>query len=284
MSVWRPWDADDEEFEERSLIREALPAPLRAPALAWLKQELNPSHGFVAESRVHEIQTALQVDFRFEPGFVDAGNFVNAVVRRGDQFICRVIDLLLAGYEFDDLRGSPEEVDDLRWHLDHAASALDITVLDGVYRLKRRVPEGVEALAEASKESAPILAGQHLGKAWTEAYSLSPNTSLVMTEAIKAVEAAAHPVVSPSANKIRLGMMTQAIKDQSGWTLAFPNRDDGHPDHRAVLVGMLETLIIAQADRHGGAAPSVVEAQGHVQLASILVQWFSTGVVLRVTS
>ncbi len=281
MSVWRPWDADDEEYEQRSLVREALPAPLRAPALAWLKREFQPRYGWVEERKVHEIQTALQVDFRFDPGLVDADNLMAAIARLGDPFICRVIDLELSGYEFDDFRGAPAEVDELRWHLDHAASALDITVRDDAYRLKRRVPIGVEELAEATKESASALAGEHLGKAWSEAYSLTPNTSLVMTEAIKAVEAAAHTIVTPAAKKIRLGMITQALKDQSGWTLAFPNRDDGHPDHKAVLVGMLETLIIAQADRHGGAAPSVLEAQGHVQLASTLVQWFSTGVVVR---
>lgn len=281
MSVWRPWDADDQEYEERSLIRDALPAPLRAPVLAWLRKEFEPDRGWVREQKVHLIQTALQVDLQVKPGLVHADSLVNTIASRGDQFICRIVDLELAGYEFDDFRGAPSAVDDLKWHLDHAASALDVTVQDGVYRLKRRVPQGIEELAEESKSSSGALSGQHLGKAWVEAYSLTPNTSLVMTEAIKAVEAAAHPVVTPAAKKIRLGMITQTLKDQSGWTLTFPNRDDGHPDHKAVLVGMLETLIIAQADRHGGAAPSVLEAQAHVQLASTLVQWFSTGVVVR---
>jgi hypothetical protein len=187
-------------------------------------------------------------------------------------------------YEEDNWGHTPSIVESLKWHFDSAASAADIALQDGVYRLRRRVSEGVEELAEASKQAAPVLAGKHLAKAWTEAYALTPNTSLVMTEAIKAVEAAAHPVASPNAKKIRLGMITQTIKDQSGWTLAFPTRDDGHPDHKAVLVGMLETLIIAQADRHGGVAPSVLEAQGHAQLASTLVQWFSAGVVVRAST
>lgn len=283
MSVWRPWDADDEEYEERSLIRELIPTALYAPVLAWIRRELRPSgaYAYVDMGRVHELQSGLQVSFGLQSRFVDTDDVVRTIAQRGDQFVARVIDFFLSYYEQDKWGNAPSEVDSLKWHFDSAASAAEIALQDGRYRLRRRVPAGVEELAEASKQSAPALAGQHLGKAWAEAYALTPNTSLVMTEAIKAVEAAAHPVVSPTAKKVRLGMMTQTIKDQSGWTLAFPNRDDGHPDHKAVLLGMLETLIIAQADRHGGAAPSVMEAQGHVQLASTLVQWFSAGVVVR---
>jgi len=230
---------------------------------------------------VHEIQTALQIDFRLSRRYVEADDMVKIIAQQGDQFLARVIDYMLSTYSFDPVHGKPSDVIELQGHLDNAASAVDITVVDGAYRLRRRVPEGVEELAEASKSSADALAGQHLGKAWAEAYSLAPNTSLVMTEAIKAVEAAAHPLVTPNDKQRRLGKITQVIKDQIGWTLAFPVRDDGHPNHKAVLVGMLETLIVAQADRHGGAAPSIIEAQGHVQLASTLVQWFSGGVVQR---
>jgi hypothetical protein len=231
--------------------------------------------------RLHELQSALQVDFRLQSQFTDADDMVREIAQKGGQFVARVIDYFLSGFEPDEWGIVPDEVKSLKRHFDSAASAAEIGFQDGVYRLRRRVAAGVEELAEASKQSAPALAGQHLGKAWNEAYALTPNTSLVMSEAIKAVEAAAHPVVTPAAKKVRLGMITQTIKDQSGWTLAFPNRDDGHPDHKAVLVGMLETLIIAQADRHGGDASSVLEAQGHVQLASTLVQWFSAGVVVR---
>ncbi|GAA1850137.1 hypothetical protein ACFQZV_07235 [Microbacterium koreense] len=282
MSVWRPWDADDDEYEERSLIRELLPPALHAPVVAWIRKELRPTgmYAHVDMSRVHELQSGLQVDFR-QPRFVEADDMVRAITQKGEQFVSRVVDFFLSYYEDDHLGRMPSDVENLKWHFDSTASAADIALQDGVYRLRRRVPEGVEELAEASKQSAPMLAGQHLGKAWSEAYALTPNTSLVMTEAIKAVEAAAHPVVSPTAKKVRLGMITQTIKDQPGWALVFPNRDDGHPDHKAVIVGMLETLIIAQADRHGGVAPSVIESQGHVQLASTLVQWFSSGVVVR---
>lgn len=282
MSVWRPWDADDEEFAARSLVKEPIPAPLRAPLVAWVRDNLQPQYGWVDESVVHAVQTALQVDFGYEPGRVGVNEFVDEIAARGDRLLGRVVDLLLADFEPDPIRGStPREVAHLKAHLDGTASALDITLQGGVYRLRRRVTAGVEELAQASQDSASSQAGQHLNNAWIEAYSLNPSTSLVMTEAIKAVEATAHPVVTPNAKRVRLGVITQTIKDQSGWTLAFPNRDDGHPDHKAVLVGMLETLMIAQADRHGGQPPSVLEAQGHVQLASTLVQWFSTGVVVR---
>ena len=44
---------------------------------------------------------------------------------------------------------------------------------------------------------------------------------------------------------------------------------------------MLETLAFAQEDRHGGTPSDIAGAQAHVQLASVLVQWFSTGTVVR---
>ncbi|GAA1659526.1 hypothetical protein [Microbacterium flavum] len=286
MSVWRPWDADDNEYEQRSLIRELIPASLRAPVLAWIRMQLRPTGAYahIDMSRVHDLQSALQIDFRLQKRYVEADDMLSTITQKGDQFIARVVDYFLSYYTTDHLGRAPSEVDSLRRHFDNAASSAEIALQNGVFRLRRRTTDGIEELAEASAQSTSVLAGQHLRKGWVEAYALSPNTSLVMSEAIKAVEAAAHPVVSPKATKVRLGMITQAIKDQTGWTLAFPNRDDGHPDHKAVLVGMLETLIVAQADRHGGASPSVLEAQGHVQLASILVQWFSTGVVRRDTT
>jgi hypothetical protein len=58
-------------------------------------------------------------------------------------------------------------------------------------------------------------------------------------------------------------------------------RDDGHPDHAVVLIGMLETLAFAEQHRHSGHGYSEAEAVGHVQLAATLVGWFSAGVVVR---
>ncbi len=82
-----------------------------------------------------------------------------------------------------------------------------------------------------------------------------------MTEAIKAVEATAHPVVHAERQESSLG--SDHSNDQGSVrvdSLAFPNsRRRSDPDHKAVLVGMLETLMNAQADRHGG--PTTIRAR-----------------------
>lgn len=49
-----------------------------------------------------------------------------------------------------------------------------------------------------------------------------------------------------------------------------------------MLIAMLETLAMAQRDRHAsGIAPSLAQADAHVQLAATLVAWFSSGAVLK---
>ncbi|QLD10808.1 hypothetical protein [Microbacterium oleivorans] len=147
------------------------------------------------------------------------------------------------------------------------------------FRLSRRLTDGIEDLADEVVRSASHRAGLYLSSAWTEAYGLEPDTSKVMTESIRAVEAAAGPRVLPEDKRATLGKIVASLKSRTDWHLVLDRRDDDHPDHHAVVVGMIETLAFAQRDRHAGAPPTVLQAQGHVQVAANLVNWFSTGVV-----
>lgn len=143
---------------------------------------------------------------------------------------------------------------------------------------------GVEETAQASINSANEIAGRHLLKAWNEAQSLRPDTSAVMTEAIRAVEGAAGPVVIPRDPRPNLSKIVSALRDNEAWTLILSTRDDGHPDQRLVLIGMIETLAFAEQHRHSGDDPSDLQAIAHVQLASVIVAWFSTGTVVKTDS
>ena len=109
---------------------------------------------------------------------------------------------------------------------------------------------------------------------------MTPDTSKILREAIQAVEAAAGAVAIPKEGRPQLSKIVGALRDQKGWGLVLAQRD-GHPDHKAVLIGMLETLAFAQQHRHSGHGYSETEAVGHVQLAATLVGWFSAGVVRR---
>lgn len=286
MEPWRAWDADDEEYAERLVVRSLIPDPLRPALRAWLRRELHDDRTFGGQTSfglVNSLQSALQVTFGFIDGPVDTAALVTAIEERGDRFMIRVVDFSLADYTSEETPWDPmpSEVEELQWHLDQNMSAVTTHLAGGVYRITRRLPEGVEDVAQAAVDAANATAGRHLSKAWQEARSLNPDTSAVMTEAIRAVEAAAGPVVIPNDLRPSLGKIVSALKDNGKWTIGLPRRDDGRPDQRQILIGMLEVLAFAETQRHSGDDPSGREAMTHVQLASTLVSWFSIGAIFK---
>lgn len=285
VEPWRPWDADDEEYAERLVVRSLIPDPLRPALRAWLRGELNNAGygGQTSFALVNSLQSALRVTFGFFDGPVYTAALVGAIEERGDRFMIRVVDFCLADYTSDGNPWSPtpSRVEELQWHLDQNMSAVTTRLVEGKYRITRRLPEGIEEVAQQAIDAASATAGRHLSKAWQEARSLDRDTSAVMTEAIRAVEAAAGPVVIPNDLRPRLSKIVAALKDNSKWTIGLPRRDDGYPDQRQILIGMLEVLAFAETQRHSGDDPSGREAMTHVQLASTLVSWFSIGAIVK---
>jgi hypothetical protein len=123
--------------------------------------------------------------------------------------------------------------------------------------LERRVDDTVAQAAQTVISMPNQSAGEHLGTAWKAAYGLHPDATKAYSEAIKAVEAAAAPVVSPSNAKATLGTIIGDLKQARGkWELAILGPDRA-PRDIASLLGMLELLWQGQSDRHGGVAPTV---------------------------
>lgn len=278
--VWRPWDAEDDEFERRLIIREQIPVPLRPVVRSWLVDRLANSYGSTAPALIHALQSALDVYLGFPDGYVDTTKLVSAIEGRGDRFLLRVVDFLMSSYTVDYLT-EPREITALRWHLDQTRSAVTITTRDQIYRLERRSPKGVEELAQEAVDSTNATAGQHLRNAWAKSRDIQPDPAGAMTEAIRAVEAAAGPVVIPKDQRPQLSKIVGAIRDNANWTLILETRDDGHPDQRDVLIGMLEVLAFAEQHRHSGTPPTSDQAMAHAQLAATLVGWFSAGAVVK---
>ena len=282
MTVWRAWDADDDEYAEALVIREMLPLPMRAAANSWLRTCLESAYGHTDESSVNAIQSALRVDLGLDTGRVDTEQLVESIERHGDRVIVRVIDFCLSDFSpTDGYHRMPPVVESLKWHFDQNMSSVCVQLDGDCYRIARRLPAGVEELAQEAVATANEVAGRHLSKGWSEAQSLTPDTSAVMTEAIRAVEAAAGAVVTPNDRRPRMGKIVGALRDNTDWTLVLATRDDGHPDQRIILIGMIEALVFAEQHRHSGADPSALEALTHIQLASTLVAWFSMGSVTK---
>lgn len=137
--------------------------------------------------------------------------------------------------------------------------------------------------AAAAKPDAGSAAAQ-LRAASDAVRALKPEPDKAYGMAIKAAESAAHAVIEPTNPRATLGTMLKVMKTSSDkFTLAIPGKD-GRSDV-APVIAMMVTLWEGQSSRHGAQKPIVMEspeaAEMAVQVASVLVLWFTTGMVRR---
>ncbi|MBX9151808.1 hypothetical protein HCG77_28960 [Rhodococcus qingshengii] len=163
-----------------------------------------------------------------------------------------------------------------------AGSAWKVGVRAGRLGLEKRVPEGVQVAAE-STFAITGNAGRQLAEAWAAAFGVDPDPSKAYSRAVKAVEDAAIPVVSPLNGNATLGTVIRDIENQGDHKLPM-TREHPNAIQGDVLVGMLRVLWVGQHDRHGNSALPPVsqeEAEAAVVLAVTLVDWFATGKIKR---
>jgi hypothetical protein len=110
--------------------------------------------------------------------------------------------------------------------LDAAGSAYRVNA-DGTGLEERITPAVRDAAAEAAAEAAAApsagSAAEHLGSAWQSAYGVRPDPVRAYSEAIKAVESAAHAVIQPNHARATLGTMLGEIGNaRSKFTTVIP--------------------------------------------------------------
>jgi hypothetical protein len=164
-----------------------------------------------------------------------------------------------------------EAVEQLDQLLEDAGSAFTV---DWRQRcMNRRVDATVTVAAEHTMAAAP---GRHLQEAWTAVYGRHPDPAKAYDEAVRAVEAAAIPVLLPKGTRVTLGTVLAHLRDAGGkWALAIEGVNDGDA---APLTAMVELLWKGHVARHAG-GPNYRpqhqdEAEMAVHLATTLVQWF----------
>lgn len=155
--------------------------------------------------------------------------------------------------------------------------------------LERRVDPTVTVAVERTLRTAgESPAAHHLAAAWSAAYGVHPDPPRAYAEAIKAVEAAAQPVIAPKEpKKATLGKMNFEMSnpDRVGtWRVTLPGpRGD---DDLTAVVAMCRSLWNNQTSRHGSGHPTryetQAEAEAAVQLAMVLVSWFTGGAIREV--
>ena len=152
---------------------------------------------------------------------------------------------------------------------------------DRTPRPRRHSPRRPSRLTTASDAGS---AARQLRAAWECVHALRADPVKAYAEAVKAVESAAHAVVEPRQGRATLGTMLRHLKaDRGRFSLVIPG-PDGAGDIGPVIECM-KLLWEGQTSRHGSSRPTreetLEEAAMAVDLAVMLVRWFTSGAVRR---
>lgn len=224
-------------------------------------------------------------------------DWVRGVVSVKSSLLMTVIDATLQlhpGWEYSYQLGAVDSWTPPEW--DEALAKLEMLLIEGAslyeididqHCLRRRVSAEAQTSFNIAVKEAPAAAADHLRTALKAAYGLQPDPDKVFSEAIRAIEEVACPLVEgrrAEAGKATLGSVIGQLKTAGHrWELVLP-ASDGAPRDVESLVGMMQTIWQAQQSRHGGGPNSrrmtQKEASAAVHLA-VLVQWLSTDVLRK---
>jgi hypothetical protein len=286
MARWRPLSKrGTKPSAEEDFLYEAVPAHLVQPLIYWFDVNHRGLQTFMTAGRANRIAARLRLDLRPEipkPPSVFATFPSNeapsyALIQLASQAdgtqLLDIVDATLAEGV------STQGVQELERLLADGGSAW--RVADNGMALERRVDP---TATDAFRHAATANPASHLAAAWTAAYGRNPNPTVAYSEAIKAVETACIPVVTPGAQgaKATLGKVIITLNDhQQDWQLAI--HSSGAPADISPLLAMLRLLWQGQTDRHGGSTPTIPvtakAAEAAVHLAVTLVQWFQSGTI-----
>lgn len=281
MSQRRSWRArergEDANFEA---LHDGVPAWLWPSLWSWFleaiqticNQYANTSPGDVVRVLERGMRTGLQSEAVSEYGIYEIRA---AFASDSDVFLDAVNELLALLSE----PWARPTVDNLDFILAHAGSLWQVSDDQTAPQLVRRVATEAQEAA-TSAMSAQDTAAVHLRNAWHDIYGRKPDPSDGYREAVKAVEAIAHPVVSPSDDSATLGKMVAAIRSKpSKWASVLRHPQDPEAQVLNVLA-MMDSVWKGQHDRHGTADESkpldvsAAEAEAALAIAVTLVHLF----------
>jgi hypothetical protein len=237
----------------------------------WLCRQLTTPAVVRHVALVHRIPVADPAT-DFSPA---QGRLIDAAVR-DSRLMLNMIETVLT-----DTGWVPGRARDLESIL--AAGGSAYTVRNDELGLEMRVlPEARDAVKSViAAASSATSVGPHLAGAWNAAFSISPDPVKSYSESIKAVEAAAAPVLTPNDSLATLGkLIGHLAANIDSWHMAVP---DGTDPSIATVLAMMRTLWDGQTSRHGGTSPTMPEtvesAQAAIFIATALAQWFGAGLV-----
>ena len=283
--AYRPLSArgtDDPRFDT---LHEGFPEWLHDPVLTWERSFLMWA-GYGGQTEYNELLMRLmQLRLRMVPALDWRSPRYAAMamigrMREDETLALDVVDFTLNHMAVGTALSDDERrarAGQLASYLKLGGSAWEVTQTPDskYYTLTRRALGPVIDAIEQTRSHSER-AGAHLATAWVRMAGRNPDPGGAYREAVRAVEAAAKPIVSPTDSNATLGKMIRAIRDKpSKWTFAL-----GTPDQVADACGM---LWLSQFDRHGTDNESLPlhvndqQADAAVHLALTLVRWFAGG-------
>jgi len=288
MTDWKPLSIrEDRGIDDYEGPFEGVPEWLFAPMWAWVSErypiwaEGHYRRAAVTEYRRIGMALRLPLDNPLSPNPDRANDLQNnlyGLVYEDRNLLLDVVDFALS-----QMGAATHRIHraSLQVILSQAGSVYRVEEADVPYLARRVAPE-LQAAADAQIGAGRP--GEHLARAWRAVYGRNPDPSDGYREAIKAVEAATIPIVSPANDRATLGTVIADIRnDPTKWVVSLhsPNPEEQIPAVR----GMLELLWKGQTDRHGTPDPSAPldvsqgDAEAALHLALTLVQWFTSGVI-----
>lgn len=280
MSSWYPLGIRESgEQENYDALSEGVPEWIRAQAADLITEGLASGAEFRVDiARVRDCGAALRRTLPIDDSKQKFRQYMQLRAEDDPLLVLSVLDWIL---KVEDDPWYPERAEDV---LSSGNSAWTVGEWgDGHIGLVRRV-DATATTAAAQAISAKTTASYHLAEAWQAGYGLNGKPSSAYSHAIKAVEAAAIPVVSPKNGSATLGTVIGQVRADGDWIIPLTREKD--PGHVAgMLLSMLEALWVGQSDRHGSPLPPISitseAAQAAVLMATTLVQWFQSGTVRR---
>lgn len=196
----------------------------------WVETTFRRSGGYT-EDNVRYVVAALRPNF-----ICDYPSDLIANLRHDDDGYLDLLDLLSMM--------KPGERSNLEQVLATCGSVWTVDIEAG--RLLRRVPEEAQAAYELALEKQPT-AAEHLSGAWAHAFGRHPDAGDAWGDAIRAVEAALHQIISPANEKATLGSMKSELRQAPEGK--FIIRAAG-TDPKETLLGMLDAVPYEDG-RHG---------------------------------
>lgn len=286
--VWRPLGYQGEDAAGYDALHDGVPKWMAASLWDWIQHQFtrtainrssfsgNDSYTYFDVELLRDVERVCRFSAPYDETLLSVGMRTLRSAVEAENVEIRLVDYLLSR------NGHPDP--NLDRLLLESGSAWRVGTRAGRVALVRRIPEGVQDAAGAVMDRAGH-AGGRLAQAWEAAFGVGPDPSKAYSLAVKAVEDAAVPVVTPTDANATLGKIIGTVRDQGTWSLPMTREHASSPSG-TTLLAMMQTLWTGQSDRHGGDQDRTVPitqeaAESAVLLAVPLVQWFGSGLVAR---